>query len=251
MNVILIEDELPAREKLISFLDEYDSSIEISGVSDSITTSTALLKECNPDLIFADIELLDGTVFSLFKEIKVTTPIIFTTSYDDFLLDAFNTSGIAYLLKPFSFQQFKNAMDKYKSLTEKKSRISDSQLEILHKTFSARNYKKRFTSKVKDTIYIIETKDISSFNVEDGVIVAITKPNKSFILNEVSLKSIEEALDPSLFFKANRSEIVNINFIEKVKRYDRDRLIIYLKGGQKTIITSSRNTAAFRDWLST
>jgi len=247
MKVVIIEDELPARTMLISFLQKFDTTIEITGILDSVKASKSFLSNASPDLIFADIELLDGTVFTLFNEIKINAPVIFTTSYDSFLMDAFTTNGIAYLLKPFNYPQFKSAMEKYKLLVTPNT--TQAQVKILQKVFKAKDYKKRFVSRVKDTLYLIETNDIVCFKAEDGIIRAFTETGKSFILIETVLKGIEESLDPQVFYKVNRSEIVNINFIQKVKKYDRDRLAIYVKGVSKTIITSSRITSNFRSWL--
>ncbi len=249
MKVVIIEDELPARTMLTSFLQKFDATIEIMETLDSIKASKSFLSNTSPDLIFADIELLDGTVFTLFNEIKINSPVIFTTSYDEFLMDAFTTNGIAYLLKPFNYAQFKSAMEKYKLLVTPNN--IEAQFEMLQKAFETKDYKKRFVSRVKDTLYLIETNDIVCFKAEEGVIQAFTENGKSFILIETVLKGIEESLNPSIFYKVNRSEIVNINFIQKVKKYDRDRLAIYVKGIPKTMVTSSRITSNFRSWLHT
>ena len=115
MKVVIIEDEPPARDKLAKFVRRYDSKSEILAELESIFAAVKFFENNDePDLVFADIELLDGNVFELFGKVKVNCPIIFTTAYDQFLLQAFEQNGIAYLLKPFDYQKFASAMQSWK-----------------------------------------------------------------------------------------------------------------------------------------
>ena len=112
MKVVIIEDELPARDKPAKFVERYDRRIEIAAELESVAETLRYFDEnAAPELVFADIELLDGNVFEVFENRKISCPVIFTTAYDQFLLRAFEQSGIAYLLKPFNFQKFSAAME--------------------------------------------------------------------------------------------------------------------------------------------
>lgn len=116
MKVVIIEDEPPAREKLAKFIWRYDRQIEILAQLESVAATLQYfeMRAAAPDLVFADIELLDGNVFEVFENGKITCPVIFTTAYDQFLLQAFERNGIAYLLKPFDFQNLRRRCENLK-----------------------------------------------------------------------------------------------------------------------------------------
>ena len=117
MKVLIIEDEKPAAEKLELLLKKYDSNIQVIAQLGTVEKSIDYLKlnESNIDLIFLDIQLTDGLSFDIFKSVKVEKPVIFTTAFNEYAIEAFKLNSIDYLLKPISFDSLKSAMDKIKS----------------------------------------------------------------------------------------------------------------------------------------
>ena len=151
MRVVIIEDEILAAEKLIDFAKKNNPSIEILTRLDSVRACLNWFEKNEmPDLIFSDIELLDGNVFSFFGKFKITCPIIFATAYDEFLMKAFNENGIAYLLKPFDYEQFEQAMEKYKQLKNNFENFDDLLINTIKSSFAKeeKGYKKRFAVKL-------------------------------------------------------------------------------------------------------
>ena len=253
MNILILEDEIPAYQKLISFIHSEISEGKIMGWARSIEEATVLLnQELKPDLIFSDIELLDGISFELFENVKVECPIIFCTGFDQYVLQAFKTNGIAYLLKPYSIENFQEAYEKYKTLfTSKPSQSIDNQLlkdlkNILHS--DKKSYKQRFTVKKKDGIKLIDAKDIGCFEANGDFCMAIDSSGKKHALN-YTLSDVEAKIDPAKFFRINRSEIINLDFLEKVQPYFKNKLAIKMTFSKSIIYTSSTKTPSFRKWL--
>jgi two-component system response regulator LytT len=251
MKIIIIEDEILAAEKLTNFIKRYDSKIEILSTLDSIRGCLDWFEKNEmPDLIFSDIELLDGNVFSFFQYKKIICPIIFATAYDEFLMKAFNENGIAYLLKPFDFKQFEQAMEKYEQLKNNFENFDDVLIDKIKTSFSRHenDFKKRFAVKTARGIFIINVDEITFIRAEEGLVFCTTKSQKKFTLNH-SLHELEQLLNPTIFFRLNRSEIVNVNFIEKLENYFNDRLSVSLRNFEEKLISSASRTAALRRWI--
>ena len=183
MKIMIIEDEILAAEKMTNFIKKYDSKIEISATLDSVRGCINWFEKNEmPDLIFSDIELLDGNVFSFLSKIKITCPIIFATAYDEFLIKAFNENGIAYLLKPFDFKAFQKAMEKYEQLKNNFENFDDVLIDKIKTSFSRNenNYKKRFAVKTTKGIFIINVDEITFIRAEEGLVFCTTKNQKKF-----------------------------------------------------------------------
>ena len=218
MRVVIIEDEILAADKIEGFISKFDKGVKIEGQLDCIKSAVQWFKENDmPDLAFCDIELLDGNVFKLFETVSVTCPVIFTTSYDKYLMEAFNVNGIAYLLKPFDYKSFEGAMEKYEVLKNNFNPLDKNFIEQLKQTVGNNDkaYKQRFAVKSTKGIYIIGVKDIAFIQVVSGIVYAFTKNGKKYPLNH-NLNQLEELLNPNDFFRINRSELINIDFIEKL-----------------------------------
>ncbi len=253
MNILILEDEIPAYQKLISFIHAEIPDGKVMGWARSIEEAKVFLnQDSKPDLIFSDIELLDGISFELFEKIKVDCPIIFCTGFDQYVLQAFKTNGIAYLLKPYSIENFQEAYEKYKTLFAKKTtQPIDNQLlkdlqNILHS--DKKSYKQRFTVKKKDGIKLIDSKEIGCFEANGDFCMAIDSSGKKHALN-YTLSDVEEKIDPTKFFRINRSEIINLDFLEKVEPYFKNKLAIKMTYSKEIIYTSSTKTPSFRKWL--
>nr|WP_315176113.1 LytTR family DNA-binding domain-containing protein [uncultured Flavobacterium sp.] len=252
IKILIIEDEIPARKKLIRFLEELDCTTKIVAEIDTVVSAITFLKSTSVDLIFSDIELLDGNAFEVYKEVSISCPIIFTTAYDQFWMNAFESNGIAYLLKPFSKERFQQAWDKF-MLFRNSSSEENLQLtklsNLIEVNFSKQSCKKRFTVHTHGGFHFVDTENITFFGANEGVIFAYDTTGKKHLLNEVTLKEIEEQVNPSEFFRINRSELISKQHIEKVERYTKNILAVKMKGSASLLKTSQSNTATFREWV--
>lgn len=252
MKVFILEDELPAYEKLAAFIQEAFVDVDIVAWARSISEALHFLeKGIQPDLIFSDIELLDGHSFEVFQNYKVDCPIIFCTAFDQYLFQAFKTNGIAYLLKPYDRAAFKEAIDKYKSLfANAKKIIQPSVLSELKMILESEKiqYKKRFSIKKKGGIKLLNTADVVCFKANGDFCFAYDNKEEKNIVN-FSLSQIESKVDPSQFFRINRSEIINIEFVDKIETHFKNKLLVRLLSFDEKLYTSSTKTREFRLWL--
>ena len=252
IKIVIIEDEIPARKKLRRFIEGSDLDNEIIAELDTVRDSKAFLKIHQPDLIFSDIELLDGNSFEIYKEIKVSCPIIFTTAYDQFWMDAFDSNGIAYLLKPFSNGHFQKALDKYVLLMKPQPNLQrpiEDLIRLINDNLSRNQHKTRLSCIGRQGIYFLETVNIVFIEADEGVLVAQDRKCKRHTLSVSTLKELENQLDPIDFFRINRSEIVNKASIENMQRYNKNILAIKVEGRIDYLKTSQNMTAAFGQWV--
>ncbi len=251
-HILILEDEELAANKMIAELENYyEGRVHIDCIQ-SVGEGISYLNEKVPDLILSDIELLDGRVFIIYEHIEIKSPIIFTTAYDQYLLDAFRTNGIAYLLKPISEEELQAALDKYENLFQQTPpfRLESQVLEQLKEALnqSKTNYKQRFTIKKTKGIIILKVADISHFQADNTIVLAYDRVGKKHVVNH-KMSELEEILDPKVFFRLNRSDLVHIDFIERMEPYFNNRLAVFVAGKSEAMITSSARTAAFRKWI--
>lgn len=252
IKIIIIEDEIPARKKLKRFIEEQHAETQLLAEIDNIAMAIDFLKNTTVDLIFSDIELLDGNAFDIFKKVPVSCPIIFTTAYDQFWMNAFETKGIAYLLKPFSRERFQNAFEKFlllrNSLSAENKQLSNL-TKLMEQSFAKQSYKKRYTVSSHRGFYFIEVETILFFGAMEGGVFAFDVMGKKHLLSELTLKEIEAQLDPSDFFRINRSELISKQHVEKIERYTKNTLSVKMKNYTSYLKTSQSNTASFREWI--
>ncbi|WP_213279068.1 LytR/AlgR family response regulator transcription factor [Chryseobacterium indologenes] len=252
IKVIIIEDEIPARKKLKRFISELKEPVEILAEIDNVEEAVVFLRKSTVDLIFSDIELLDGNAFEIYDQVSVSSPIIFTTAYDQFWMNAFESNGIEYLLKPFLQERFQKAWDKFillRTSASEQNEVLVKLQQMLNNSHTEKKYKKRFTVSSHQGIYFVNTEDITFFEAEEGIVFAFDTTGKKYLLNESTLKEIENQLSPSDFFRINRSEIVQKIHVERIERYNKNTLSIQIKGQKAHLVTSQSNTAAFRKWI--
>lgn len=250
MNVLIIEDEIPAAEKIERYLLKYDSNIKILGKLQSVEESVAWLQENEEqlDLIFSDIQLTDGLSFEIFQKHPVNIPVIFATAYDEYALDAFKLNSIDYLLKPVTFMDLSNAINKLKTVKEE---FGDTSEKVKKAAIDAetRKYKARFMVKLGEHIHSIQTEDASLFFAEGRTAYLVTNAGKKFIV-DFKLEDLESLLNPETFFRVNRSFILNIHAIKDVLVYSNSRLKITPKiEFDQEIIVSRERVGAFKDWF--
>lgn len=254
MNVVIIEDEEPAARQLAHYLATYAPEITVAGVLKSIRNARAwFAQHPMPDLIFSDIELLDGNAFALYEQVPVSCPIIFVTAYDQFLLQAFQGQGIAYLLKPFTAAQFQEALAKYRllrrSFAPPEASLSPEVLAVLRQALrQPPAYRQRFTVRQRGSLHLLAVEEVTHLRVEEGLVLAIDRQGTRHPLVG-TLTEVEQQLDPARFFRLNRSDIVHLRYIDRVEPYGKDRLAVRLIATSGFLLTSAAHTAAFRHWL--
>ncbi|MTI29938.1 LytR/AlgR family response regulator transcription factor [Xanthovirga aplysinae] len=250
MNILILEDETPAYRKLVNHLQNYfGDQLEHRHVKSVREGISILSGPYTFDLILSDIKLLDGTSFEVFKAVSVNTPIIFCTAFDDYLLDAFNTNGIAYILKPYSQKDIEDAINKYQNLFQTKpieNNVFEEFKTLLKQERKA--YKKRFAIKKKSGIQLVEIDDVSYIEAYGDLCKLIDiQGNQHLFSNNIGSLIID--LDPSQFFRINRSQIVSIKHIVSIEPYAKNRLSLMMVGLDKNILTSTTTTKDFRKWL--
>lgn len=252
MKILILEDEIPAFEKLHKHLDLYFEKRWKYDWGKTIVDGKQYLTQHTYDLIFADIELLDDNVFKLFDAVEISTPIIFCSAYNEYLLNAFKTNGIAYILKPFYKNDLETALSKYKKLfsTDKKQLLDKALFQQFSELLQEekRNYKESLLIKQNQEMYLLDTKDISHIIASGVFCKLIDAQNKTHLYSE-SISSLFEKLNPKYFFRINRSEIINTNHIVKIQKYFKNRLSIEMRGAKEHLKTSSAITPSFRVWL--
>jgi len=253
LNVLIVEDESPAVEKLQRYLQRFSPGIKVAQVCESIAQSVAWLEahQSEVDLIFMDIQLKDGVSFSIFSQVKVQKPVIFITAYNEYALDAFKVNSIAYLLKPVTFDDLKTSLEKFENLraqfvlnderTEKVKALAGDQ--------SPKSYKSRFMVKVGDHIRSVTADQVLFFFADGRDVYLVTTQSRKFII-DFTLEALEEVLDPAIFFRVNRTYILNINGIHDVVMYSNSRLKITTQPSwDKEIIVSREKVSEFKNWF--
>lgn len=253
LNVLIVEDETPAVEKLQRYLQRYSPSIRVAQVCDSVEQAAAWLTEhqAEVDLLFLDIQLKDGVSFGIFNRVEVTKPVIFITAYNEYALEAFKVNSIAYLLKPVTFDDLKASLDKFEKLRAQ-FLVDDKRAETVKSLAGNTNpasFKNRFMVKVGDHIRSITTDQVLLFYADGRDVYLVTLQNRKFII-DFTLEALEEVLDPATFFRANRTYIVNISCIQDVVMYSNSRLKIATQPAwDKEIIVSREKVGEFKDWF--
>jgi len=249
MNVLIIEDESFAADKLERMLKEVDSSITILAKLGSIKESAKWLFNNTADLIFLDIQLSDGISFSIFEQVSINTPVIFTTAYDEYAIKAFQLNSISYLLKPIRKNDLAESLQKYRSL---KSAFSiDFELLLANIQGKEPDYKKRFLIQIGDKIRKVEVSEIAYFYVLDKGVYLRTFQGNSYPV-EYTLDKLETILNPQVSFRINRKYIVNMESIANMVAYSRSRVKLELKpkaDDEDDTIVSIDRSADFKKWL--
>lgn len=250
MNILIIEDEqyaaLALRLMIESLNDEHT-------VLDTLTSNAEVKKwlvtHAPPDLIFSDIELLDGPVFNGFKEVPPQAPIIFTTAYDHYMAEAFETTGISYLLKPYTKEELEQAMQKLHLLKRFKAPdVYEQMLNQLETLGAEKAYKKRLTIKKASGSSLLPVENIVTIAMVKGVLRVYDIEGKEHLLTQ-SLSELVDQLNPEKFQLINRSEGIAWQHVDRLEGYGQDRLAIFMIGQKEAIISSASRTPRLRRWL--
>lgn len=249
MNVLIIEDERPAYECLLSELKAIENNLNVVAAFGCVRDTVQWLNHNpSPDLIFMDVQLSDGPSFNIFKAVNVTCPVIFTTAYDKYLTEAFEYNSIDYILKPIDQDKLRGAMKKYKGLQQ---HFLGNYSTVFNNLNSQEKKKSRIIVKRGMEFQAIRTEDIVYFFTEHKLVFLVDKDNRKYMAEANNLAELEVELDTNMFYRANRKYIVNANFIRRFKPLERSKISVELTlPVDEEIIVSQENSSAFKKWIS-
>lgn len=254
MNVVVIEDEELTAQRLVSQIEKYDTSINvlarISSVADAVSWFRA--HPASVDVIFMDIHLEDGDSFQIISQLDLKTPIIFTTAFDGYMINAFKVNSIDYLLKPVNYDELTAALDKFKSLrSSNEPTRGHFDMEALIKQLSqqSQKFKDRFMVTVGTKIRSIQTDSIAYFYLEEKTVLLVTNDGTTLPI-DYSLDKLMQVVDPGKFFRVSRQFIVSLNSIHIVHAVSAGKLRLDLvpKTKQEVAVSGDR-ISDFKEWL--
>ena len=249
MKTIIIEDEQLAARRLENMVKSIDPTIEIIAKLESVKESVEWFQSNEqPDLIFLDIHLEDGLSFSIFDQVKVNSPIIFTTAFDEYAIKAFKLKSIDYLLKPIVQNDLEKAVAKFRDWGEKKQLIDVSELFRLM-NMTPKQYRERFSVVVGQKLKSIDVKEINYFFSNSGITFVAMQPKGQYSL-DLSLDNLMEELDLKKFFRVNRQYIVSLQSIVNIHIFPKSRLKLELNPPvPEGVFVSLDKVVDFKKWV--
>jgi DNA-binding LytR/AlgR family response regulator len=253
MKVLLIEDEFPAAERLKTLIHTTDPGIEILAYIDSVKDGIQWFQDnAAPDLIFADIQLADGLSFEIFEHNAVRSPVIFTTSFDEYALKAFKLKSIDYLLKPLKQSELADALYKFREMqvsfpaqeyAMKMEALVDG---MLH---HAKRYKTCFLVKHQEELIPVPQKNIAYFYASKRHVCLITREGKQYLVDH-TMDDLDRLLDPAVFFHVNRQFITHLASLHKIHTHFNGALKLeLLPKPSEEVMVSREKTKLFKEWL--
>ena len=253
MNVI-IEDENLTAKRLEGLLLKYDPTIQILAMIPSVADAVAWFADQvdTVDLVFMDIHLEDDLGFRIFEQANLTTPVIFTTAYDEYMIQAFKVNSIDYLLKPINYTELVAAIEKFKSLKKQFGQSATPDLDALLNLIGKpkqTDHKDRFMITVGNKIRSIATSDIAYFYLEEKIVFLVTKDGLNLPV-DYSLEKLAQVLNPRLFFRISRQFLVSLPAIQTIHTFSAGKLKLDLlpKSRQEVFVSGDRMTE-FKEWL--
>jgi len=254
MRILIIEDEPLAAARLEELVMQCDPSATIAGKCDSVKESVRWLSSnASPDLLFLDVQLGDGLSFEILDQVAVDCPVIFTTAYDAYAIDAFRLNSISYLLKPIKQEELAAAIEKYKAspyFREGQSSGNQQQLALdTVRRLLTSQYKKRFMVRTGQHIRSVATEDILCFYSMEKATYATVQSGKTVLL-DYTLEQVGELLDPERFFRISRKYIVSVDAIDDIITYSGSRLKLKIKNcNDDDVFVSRERVQDFKGWL--
>lgn len=249
MNVLIIEDEESAFENLKRILMEIDPAIHIVSWLQSVEQSILWFRTNKfPYLIFLDIQLSDDLSFKIFESVEVTSPIVFTTAFDEYAIKAFELNSIDYILKPISRNSIEKSITKFKTSINLPPRYYDSLIQDLKELSINQHYKERFLVNKADELLIIPTANISYFFKDHDTYMVLKNGDRYPI--KLTLDELINLLDPIQFYRINRQLIVSINAISKIIFWFNGKLKLQLNPEfDDTVFVSREGATKFKAWM--
>lgn len=249
LKILIVEDEELAANRLVGQLNKVCPDCSILTITKSVKETVRWLSDHQPDLIFMDIQLSDGLCFSIFDRIQVNSPIIFTTAYDQYAIEAFKVNSIDYLLKPIKTTDLEKSLHKLKSL--KSAFMVDIDQLMAAFPRESPTFKERFLIRLGDVLKKVNTTDCAYFFAKEKGVYLVTFDDKKYPIDD-SLDSLEKQLDPDQFFRINRSFLINIKSIDEMTAWSRSRIKLELSPkafSRADTLVSTTRSADFKSWL--
>lgn len=247
MKILIVEDETAALDNLVEILSKIDATIQIAGTTESIRQTIKWLESNqNPDLILMDIHLSDGSAFSIFDKMTIETPVIFTTAYDEYAIEAFKVNSIDYLLKPIKQEELKRVIEKFRKWTQNDVLKYISQLTQFT---PSPGYNDKLLIPFHDKLQPVNLSEISFFYTSDKNTQIYLRNGKTLSYSK-TLEQIERSLNPADFFRANKQFILSRNSVSNITVWFDSRLLISVDTEPPERIYVSKNKAAeFKAWM--
>jgi DNA-binding LytR/AlgR family response regulator len=247
MKVLLIEDEIPAARQLSKLLLEQRPAFQVVDTLDSVEGAVRWFRTFPaPDLVFMDIQIADGLSFDIFRQPEIKAPVIFTTAFDQYAVQAFKVNAIDYLLKPIDPDDLARALNKLES---QRNAAPVFEYEMLAQYFKKEQYKDRFLVKTGQQLAFIATTDISFFRSADGLTQAFTTVGKKYFIDN-TLEELERLLNPRDFFRISRNMTLRIDAISKILPHLNGRLKLETTpAAPEEIFVSRERAGEFKAWL--
>jgi DNA-binding LytR/AlgR family response regulator len=251
LKTVIVEDETLAAKKLEALIKKYDTSIEILAKLPSIKEAVKWFNQNTPpDLIFMDIHLEDGLSFAIFEAISLQVPVIFTTAFDEYTINAFKVNSIDYLLKPINYEDLSKSLDKFHQF---KKQFGSSSIDIKNLldslTPKESSYKTRFLINEGNNLLMIDITEVAYFFAEDKFAFLITQKGKQHLI-DLTLDKLTQALDPKVFYRVNRQFILSAKSIGTMSKYGTNKLRVNLiPASSKEVFVSMDKYTDFKTWL--
>lgn len=254
MTIVIIEDEVQTAWDLKTTLGKLRPDYQVKASLDSVESSVEWFSHNQePDLIFSDIQLGDGLSFDIFRKIRISCPVIFCTAYDEYAIRAFQNNGIDYLLKPINEELLKKSLAKVDQFRKAGSTGSEPSviarlLQEIEKT-QVKSYKTTFLVSYRDKLIPVNIKDISCFNIKGEHVQLITHEQKQFYI-QYSMDQLESMIDPGLFFRANRQNLVAYHAIKEIEHLSDRKLMVMLSNPSAEPVSVGKAKATeFLKWM--
>lgn len=234
IRTVIIEDERPAMERMKILLSNFPE-IEIIGEAEDGLSAVKLISNLQPDLVFLDIRLPELSGFQVLEKVTNLPKVIFVTAYDEYAIKAFEANAIDYLLKPTSEERVRKAIDKVKSMNE---RIEPQLLSLLKGMIERNKYSQNFSVKVKDEILLIPVESVYWFHASDKYVFLKTFDAEYFL--DLTLKKLDEMLDPEKFVRIHKSIIASATRISKIKKTFTGKYTVVMTDSKKTSLEIGR-----------
>ncbi|MEI7979729.1 MAG: LytTR family DNA-binding domain-containing protein [Bacteroidota bacterium] len=250
MNIIIIEDETPALNRIKKMILEIEPEINILATADSIVSAVQVIESNkNIDLLLMDIELADGQSFEIFNRIEINIPVVFTTAYDEFALKAFKVNSVDYLLKPIEKDDLRNALIKFKTIQNNNFNLVNLKQLLNQVSIPQTTIKERFLVKLGERLISVHSNDIAYFNSKDKLTFLVTKNGNKYVV-DYTLDELELLIDNKQFYHVNRQFIASISSIVNIHTYFNGKLKLQLSPPiEEEVIVSREKASDLKTWL--
>lgn len=245
MEVLIIEDEIYAQEKLERILLQVEPTAKVLAKIESVSKAVEWLAVNKPELVFMDIHLADGSAFSIFDQVRFDAPVIFTTAYDEYAIQAFKVNSIDYLMKPITKSDLQKAIDKYKTQAVNLANIRQL---IEQFTPQIQKYKERFLLHEGEQILTMTVDNIAYFFADAKYVFLVDNSGVQHIV-DMTIEKLSSELNPAKFFRVNRKFIVSIDAIKHMVSWSKGRVKLDLMFYPEPVVVSAERAKAFKEWL--